>query len=120
MNSIVNDDIPTNEDNEIPLKSEHPTYPNDLRPSLPPDAVTFADILASHQAILGELESFRVDLENFKRFISDKPSWVTEFMNSAAGLANRVENLEVRLQKQESFCKYKHPDGNNIDIAVNE
>jgi hypothetical protein len=113
MNAVISDDIPTNIENEIP-GNEHPTDPSELKPSLAPNSVTFADLLLSHQAILGEMQSFRIDLENFKKSLLNKPSWVTEFLEAATGLVSRVEKLEERLNLQEGICKFHHSNGADV------
>ncbi len=92
-------------------QNERPTDPSELKPSLPPNAVTFADILASHHAILGELQAMRIDFINFKAQILEQPSWVTEFLDSAMGLVTRVEQLEQSLAKQERYCHFQHGNG---------
>jgi hypothetical protein len=89
--------------------NERITDHSELKPSLPPNSVTFADILSTHEAILSEMKSFRTDLAVFKSLFIDKPTWVTEFLESATGLVKRVDNVSKRLNDQEKFCHFKHP-----------
>jgi hypothetical protein len=65
------------------------------------------------------MQSFRLDLKNFKSSLLNKPSWVTEFLTTASGLIKRVEVLEERLTKQESFYKFHHSNGADVpDTAL--
>ena len=81
-----------------------------LKPSsLPPNSVTFADLVATHEAILLEMQAFRLDIENLKNLFLVKPQWVTDFLSSAEGLSARVLDLSKRLDDQQAICKFHHP-----------
>ena len=125
MKSSKKDNLPTKTDNAIPEGHEHPTDPSELRPSLNPEDVTYANILATHQAVLGELQSVRLDFAEFKKDVqqiremfnkfkadlSKKPDWVVELFKSFKTLDGRIKKLELAVSTQEKFCKAQHSNG---------
>lgn len=103
-----------------PTRRGTDTDPSELKHSLPPNTITFADILGTHQAILGEMVGLRSDMtelsrnfDSFRRQVLERPSWVNEFLNAAHGVAARIENVEATIVKMQGLCRFRHgKDGN--------
>jgi DNA repair ATPase RecN len=117
--SGMNDDSPE-------TRRGRDTDPSELKHSLPPNTITFADILGTHQAILGEMVGLRSDMtelcrnfNEFKRQVLEKPSWVNEFLNTAHGVASRLENAEEKIAKIQGICRFRHGNG-QAEAALEE
>lgn len=103
-----------------PTRRGTDTDPSELRHSLPPNTITFADILGTHQAILGEMVGLRSDMtelsrnfDSFRRQVLERPSWVNEFLNSASGVAARIEKVEENIVKMQGLCRFRHGKNGN-------
>lgn len=120
----------SDQDDDQPLtRRGRDTDPSELKQhSLPPNTITFADILGTHQAILGEMVGLRSDMtelsrnfDSFRRQVLEKPSWVNEFMNAAHGIAARIENVEATITKLQGLCRFRHgKDGNGQSDELEE
>jgi hypothetical protein len=109
------------DDDQPDTRRGRDTDPSELKQhSLPPNTITFADILGTHQAILGEMVGLRSDMtelnrkfDTFRRQVLEKPSWVSEFFEQAHGVAARIENVEATVTKLQGLCRFRHGKGGN-------
>lgn len=116
-----------NDDGSPTTRRGADTDPSELRTSLPPGTVTFADILGTHQAILGEMVGLRLDMaelckgfNDLKHQIFEKPSWLNQFMNEASGIASRISTIENNFAKMQSLCRHRHSNGNGHSETILE
>ena len=94
-------DEPTIPSSEAPQRD---TDPHELKPSLAPNSVTWADVLSTHQAVLGELAGLRGDVSEMKTMLRDA-------FDAALNLDPRVEQLEHQAKHGFVVCKFHHSNG---------
>lgn len=68
--------------------------------------VSFADVVATHQAILSELHGVRLDMEDLR---ADVKKILLALTDLSVNLTTRVERLEIKEERQGAVCRYHHP-----------
>ena len=101
-------ELPTQPTTEIPQRD---TDAHELKPSLPPESVTFADVLQALQAMAGEMAGVRTEMAQLKSTLLSKPSWVTEFFDQAQGIVTRIEVIEAQARNGFPVCHFHHDNG---------
>ena len=106
--------------------TQRDTDPSELNPtSLPPNSYTYADVIATHHAVLDELKGLRLDNAEIKSDLADlrlaiaslreaiieAPSWVSAFYDTAEGVVACITKLESQAEHGFLVCRYHHSNG---------
>jgi len=98
----------TSDNDPTLLDNERPTDPHELKPSLPPNSVTFADILGTHQAILSEVAGLRGDVTQLVTV--DVPE-IKKALHDIADAILELTQVKGELIELKRTCRERHENG---------
>ena len=108
-------DLPTQPTSEAPTQRD--TDPHELKPSLPPNSFTYADVVATHHSILDEMKGMRIDMLMLSTKIDEVKHLLQTSIDGMVNAITRVEVLEAQAEHGFLVCRYHHSNGgDHLDV----